>query len=105
MELAHVHYVIGGVSYDREYFCSHPDSVMAMRLSCGRPGGLSAVVHLTTPQTIGAISVKNNELILQGKLADNGLGYQAVLRCARKAAARRSRPAPIRFRSLLTRIP
>jgi alpha-L-fucosidase 2 len=76
--VARVHYVIGGVSFDREYFCSYPDGVMAMRLTCSRPGGLHAIVHLATVQRGVKISAKDNELILQGKLADNGLGYQAI---------------------------
>jgi alpha-L-fucosidase 2 len=76
--VARVHYAIGGVSYDREYFCSYPDGVMAMRLTCSQPGGLHATVHLATLLRGATIRTQDNELILEGKLVDNGLGYQAV---------------------------
>jgi len=76
--VARIHYSLGGVSYDREYFCSHPGGLIAMRLRCGKPGALRAAVHLTTLQKGATISAKDNQIILEGRLADNGLGYQAV---------------------------
>jgi alpha-L-fucosidase 2 len=69
-----VHYVIDGISYDRAYFCSYPDQVMVMRFTCGKPGGLNLVLHSAQTSQIGS-----SKLILQGKLADNGLGYQAIV--------------------------
>ncbi|HEY4984783.1 MAG TPA: glycoside hydrolase family 95 protein, partial [Verrucomicrobiae bacterium] len=36
--LAHVSYQSGGVNYRREYFCSHPDGVLVVRLTADRPG-------------------------------------------------------------------
>ena len=39
--LSYVHYVCNGVAYDREYFISYPDRVMAVRLTASKPGALS----------------------------------------------------------------
>ena len=36
--LAHVGYRSGGVIYRREYFCSHADGVLVVRLTADRPG-------------------------------------------------------------------
>ena len=47
--VASVGYTQGGVGYRREMFVSHPDQVMMIRLSAGRPGSLSCRVGLKTP--------------------------------------------------------
>ncbi|MBP5274665.1 MAG: glycoside hydrolase family 95 protein [Abditibacteriota bacterium] len=39
--VARVSFTSGGVRYQREYFCSYPDGVMAVRLTADKPGSLS----------------------------------------------------------------
>jgi alpha-L-fucosidase 2 len=73
------HYTIDGVSYDREYFCSHPDHAMVVHFTCGKPGSLNLSLRLTSAQSGAKIAAAGDQLVLSGKLADNGLGYQAVL--------------------------
>lgn len=40
-------YVRGGVTFTREYFASHPDKVIAMRIKAGRRGAINCSVELT----------------------------------------------------------
>jgi alpha-L-fucosidase 2 len=41
-------YTIDGVTYEREAFVSHPDGVLAVRLTASRPGGLSLTARLSS---------------------------------------------------------
>ena len=45
--LAHVGYQSGGVNYRREYFCSHPDGVLVVRLTADRPGSYTGSIELS----------------------------------------------------------
>jgi alpha-L-fucosidase 2 len=76
--VARVHYTINGIRYDRECFCSYSNGVMALHLTASRPGSVNAVVHLPGAQRGTATTARDNELTLTGKLADNGMEYQAV---------------------------
>ncbi|WP_344737611.1 glycosyl hydrolase family 95 catalytic domain-containing protein [Microbacterium awajiense] len=53
---ASVSYTQGGVGYEREYFVSNPDNVMAIRLTSDQPGGISKVFSIvpTDPREIVA---------------------------------------------------
>ena len=46
--LAHVYYKIGDVSYEREYFASAPDRVLAFRLRASKPRSISTELTLTS---------------------------------------------------------
>jgi len=85
--ICRVHYAIDGVAYDREYFCSYPDQVMVMRFTCSKPGRLNLLLGLVSPQLGIAIKASDTKLVLDGKLADNGLGYQAVVSVRTKGAS------------------
>jgi alpha-L-fucosidase 2 len=76
--VASVHYVLDGVAYDRTFFCSYPDQVMVLHFTCSQPGALHLILHLRSPHQGASITTHGNRLILQGKLPDNGLGYQAI---------------------------
>lgn len=47
--IASVSYDIGGVVYSREVFVSHPDQVIAVRVSADRPGSVSFHATLASP--------------------------------------------------------
>ena len=56
---AHVSYTAGGFAYNREYFCSFPDSVLVGHFTCVNPGQISILVRVTplaglTSQTVAA---------------------------------------------------
>jgi alpha-L-fucosidase 2 len=75
--LAHVSYESGGVKFSREYFCSHADGVLVVRLTADRPGSYSGSIELEDSH--GAqILAKKNRLADAGALT-NGLKYEAQL--------------------------
>ena len=45
---ARVSYTAGGVGYRREYFVSHPDGVMVIRLTADRPGAINTRLDFTS---------------------------------------------------------
>jgi alpha-L-fucosidase 2 len=67
-----VKYSLAGVNYVQEYFISHPDKVIVIRLTADKPETLSRNIWLTTPQTSSCIKVENNIITLEGKPADHG---------------------------------
>ena len=76
--VAAVHYSLNGVAFDREYFCSFPDQVMVLQFSSSKPKGISFTLRMTTPHDGSTVAAKDNRLILDGRLAANKLGFQAI---------------------------
>ena len=76
---AHVQFTIGKTTYHRAYFCSYPDQIMAARFTASRPGAITMRVSMVSAHSNPNMVAKGNELVLTGKLANNGMGYQAVL--------------------------
>ena len=77
---ARVSYRRGGVSYTRELIASHPDQILALRLTASKPGALDATVNLSRRER-GGVEARGTRLVLAGTLSDgrggNGLGYVA----------------------------
>jgi len=80
--ISRVHYVIDGVSYDREYFCSYPDHLMVMHFTCSKAGGLNLTIHTTQES-----SSTGDKLVLGSNLPENSLGYQAIILARPEGAA------------------
>ena len=57
--LAHVGYQSGGVNYRREYFCSHPDGVLVVRLTADRPGSYTGSIELSDAHGAQTVAGKN----------------------------------------------
>jgi len=70
-----VSYSSGGVKFQREVFSSHPDQVMAVRLTADKPASISFTVRLTDAHKAPVTAV-GNKLTATGKL-ENGLDYEA----------------------------
>ncbi len=70
-----VSYIANGVRYGRETFSSHPDRVIAIRLTADRPGAISGTVRLTDRHQAGIIA-RDNRIYASGVL-ENGLAYDA----------------------------
>lgn len=79
--IARVRFESLGVQYEREYFVSYPDGVIALRLSASAPRSINCRVSLAIPdnRTV-AIRTSNGRLDASGALHDNGLKYAAALR-------------------------
>ncbi len=75
--LSHVTYQSGGVTYKREYFTSHPDDVMVIRLTADKPGAYTGTVELTDSHK-AAVNAQGNLLSAVGALS-NGLKYESQL--------------------------
>ena len=63
-------YTMENVNYKREYFVSYPDNVIVVRLTADKPGKISRIFFLTTPQTKTNISATNNVITMEGQPAD-----------------------------------
>ncbi len=65
---ATVSYTRGGAEYTREYFCSHPGQVMAMRFSCSKPGAINLALGATSLHKNTTLTAGGNELALRGQV-------------------------------------
>ena len=75
--LAHVSYQSGGTNYRREFFCSHPDGVLVVRLTADQPGSYTGSIDLRDARHAQTVALKNR-LIAAGTLT-NGLKYETQL--------------------------
>src|SRR5260221_918651 len=75
--LAHVSYESGSVKFSREYFCSHADGVLVVRLTADKPGSYTGRIGLKDSHDAQTTSFKNH-LTDDGALA-NGLKYEVRL--------------------------
>jgi alpha-L-fucosidase 2 len=75
--LAHVSYRAGEVNYRREYFCSHADGVLVIRLTADRPGSYTGSLELKDSHDKATVAQKNR-LTFAGAL-NNGMKYEAQL--------------------------
>ena len=76
--LAHVTYQVGGVTFHREYFASHPDQVLVERLTADKPGAYTGTIALTDAHGSPS-SAAGNTIMVAGKLS-NGMGYETQVR-------------------------
>ena len=78
-----VAYVQGGVHYRRDYYASHADQVIVMRLSADRPGHIGFDARFVVPanrtQTHSAQvePTRGGRIAVAGALTDNALRYEA----------------------------
>lgn len=73
----------GDVAYTREYFASHADDVLVIRLSANKKRSVSFDVGLSRPER-STVSVSNDVLLMEGQLndgydADAGVRYRTKL--------------------------
>ncbi|MEI9863744.1 MAG: glycoside hydrolase family 95 protein [Limisphaerales bacterium] len=75
--LAQVSYQSGGVTFSREYFCSHADGVLVVRLTADKLGSYTGSIELNDSHGAKTIAYKNH-LNYGGALA-NGIKYEVRL--------------------------
>lgn len=73
-----VTYESGNVKFRREYFCSYPDKVMAMRFTANKNGRISFSVKLVDAHN-GVSKVVGNKITATGMLTENGMHYESQL--------------------------
>lgn len=64
-----VRYEVNGVTFTRELFASHPDEVIALRLTASRPGALDFRAHFTSlhPTAASRADARRSELVMNGR--------------------------------------
>ncbi|SFL30443.1 alpha-L-fucosidase 2 [Porphyromonadaceae bacterium KH3CP3RA] len=65
-------YLQNGINYTREYFVSHPDNIIVIRLTADKRGSLSHTFYFTSPQESILMSARDNIITLEGRPADHG---------------------------------
>ncbi len=76
-----VSFQAGGTSYSREYLVSHPDNVLAAKLSADGGSKLSLDVRFTSKQGATA-EASGDSLVVAGEVSDNQLKFDSVLKVA-----------------------
>lgn len=78
--LASVAYTREGVAHAREFFVSHPGSVIAGRLTADRRGQVAFTLRYTSPRSDFTAAADGDRLTVRGALQDNGLRFEAQIR-------------------------
>lgn len=75
-----VNYQCGETRYQRTYFCSYSDKVMAVKLSANQPKSLSLdIMHSFTHPVVSSEFSPNGIWTMNGKIADNNQQYTVRL--------------------------
>jgi len=69
--LGKIQYDLNNVSYERAYFCSYPDRVLAMKFSADKPGNISMNVSIDILQDSSIVSISKNVFKVQGFINGN----------------------------------
>ncbi|MET7329215.1 glycoside hydrolase family 95 protein [Nonomuraea sp. NPDC005650] len=85
---ARVTYTADGVRHTREYLASHPANVIAGRVSADEPGQVSFTLRVSTPHEDGRVGVSAGRLTIRGRLADNGMTFEAQVRVVTEGGSR-----------------
>ena len=87
---AHVQYDYQGVTYKREYLASHPDGVLAVRLTASQKGSVSFALRAETPYLkpfgeegsrgkTGTARIEKNKITVSGEMEYYGVVYEGQL--------------------------
>jgi len=93
--VASVSYSASGVRYRREYFVSHPDQVMVIRLTADARGRHTGAVRLADGHSAKVVAEKGR-LTCRGKLS-NGLLYETQVRVLHSGGAVAVRDGAVAF--------
>ncbi|WP_345568624.1 glycosyl hydrolase family 95 catalytic domain-containing protein [Nonomuraea rosea] len=86
--VARVGYSADGVRYSREYFASNPGNVIAGRLSADQGGKVSFTLRHTSPRDDKTVSAAGGRLTIRGRLADNGMRFEAQVQVITQGGTR-----------------
>jgi len=85
------------VNYRREYFCSHPDGVLVVRLTADQPGRYTGSIELQDTHGAQTVAAKNR-LAFAGALT-NGLKYEAQLIALPDGGSMQTNGATLEFKN------
>jgi alpha-L-fucosidase 2 len=95
--LAHVSYSVNGVKFSREYFCSHADGVLVVRLTADKPGSYTGSLELNDSH--GAKIIADKNLLTAAGALNNGLKYEAQLIALNDGGALQTNGATLEFKN------
>ncbi|MEQ6120099.1 glycoside hydrolase N-terminal domain-containing protein [Reichenbachiella sp. MALMAid0571] len=72
-----VDYEVGSVTYHCEYFASYPKRTIVLRFENNNPDGSDYEVRQTSLHKNLDVVFKDNQLIVSGNLANNGMGFES----------------------------
>ena len=78
--LATVTYSMNNVNYSREYFCSYPDRVMAVRLKSDAQGKIGFSIRRNFTQESNEVIVEGDEIRVKGKINGNNRHYEVKIK-------------------------
>jgi alpha-L-fucosidase 2 len=75
-----VTYQVGGVTFTRQVFASHPDQAIVVRLTADRPASLTFSASLDSPHAAARMrAIDQSQLGLSGAVQDDGVRFAARL--------------------------
>ena len=79
-----INYQINGINYTREYFCSYPNRVLAIRLTSDKPNAISFDLGLNLMHTkrnpVTEVLPKEGVIEIHGKIDDNNRPYNVKIK-------------------------
>ncbi|SDE20627.1 alpha-L-fucosidase 2 [Paenibacillus sp. UNCCL117] len=79
--IVRISYTIHGLRYTREIFCSSPDQVLVIRLTCSEPGRLRLSASLNRRPYEGASGARDERTVgMSGECGRDGVDYVCLLR-------------------------
>jgi len=86
--IASVSYKVGEVTFKREVFASHPDRVIAVRLTADQPAQISFTAKLDSPHSNSLTrAIAPDTLALTGKVQADGLSFESRVRVVAKGGS------------------
>src|SRR3954468_3233052 len=77
--VATVSYQCGDVNYTREIFATHPDQVIAWKITGSKPGTLIFTVTMDSTQLYHTAATAKDGLLIRGKTQERGVKFEARL--------------------------
>ncbi|MCX7047838.1 MAG: glycoside hydrolase family 95 protein [Candidatus Sumerlaeota bacterium] len=93
--VARTTYQSGGVKYQREYFCSHPDQVLVIRLTADKSGSYTGSVELADMHK-ATLAADANRMTAAGELS-NGMKYESQLLAVNQGGSLKPAQGKIEF--------
>ncbi len=77
--LGHVQYDLNNITFTREYFCSYPDRVLAMKFSADSPGKISFDISTDIIQDSSTVEIEGNTYGVKGFIDGNDRPFQVLI--------------------------
>ena len=75
-----VRYEAGNVKHQRTYFASYPKRMLVFRLENDAPNGIAYEIELTSLHQLKTIRLQGDELIMNGRLENNGMAFESRIK-------------------------